>query len=108
LTSGGLGPLTYAYGGLPFGCSSQDSATLTCTPTVAGTYSITVVVTDAASRTTSAAVSLTVGQAVASPPPMTLFGLAAWEAYVLFAVLGIAVGIGIGVAFAGRKRKRPT
>ena len=37
--------LTFAYAGLPAGCVSQSLANLTCTPTAAGTFDITVTVT---------------------------------------------------------------
>ncbi len=45
--SGGTPPLSYAYSGLPSGCSSINSSLLSCRPVVAGPYGIAVVVTDA-------------------------------------------------------------
>ena len=45
--SGGSAPLTYTWSGLPAGCVSGDSATLTCSPTVAGPSTVSVNVTDA-------------------------------------------------------------
>ena len=45
---GGYGTFTYAYSGLPPGCTSADVALLTCTPTLAGKYSVTVSVHDQA------------------------------------------------------------
>ena len=36
--SNGVTPLTFSYGGLPAGCSSTNSSSLSCSPTVAGTY----------------------------------------------------------------------
>jgi YVTN family beta-propeller protein len=42
----GSGTLTYAYSGLPLGCSSSNGSTLACTPTVSGTYSVRVSAND--------------------------------------------------------------
>jgi hypothetical protein len=58
--TGGAAPLTYSYTGLPAGCTSQDAATMTCTPTAAGSYTINVTVTDANLKTASSTASLTV------------------------------------------------
>lgn len=58
--TGGSPPYNYAYSLLPSGCSSADTARLTCTPSVAGTYTILATVTDASSRTTSAKVTFNV------------------------------------------------
>lgn len=44
--TGGNSPYTYDWSGLPAGCSPANSDPLTCTPTSAGTYSVTVTVTD--------------------------------------------------------------
>lgn len=38
---------TFAYSGLPTGCSSSSLANLSCTPTVSGTYEVTVSITNA-------------------------------------------------------------
>lgn len=43
---GGTGPFTYAYATLPPGCSSSQVLEMVCTPTVAGTFNVSVVVTD--------------------------------------------------------------
>ena len=62
VTAAGYGNLTYMWNGLPSGCSSQDSANLTCAPTSAGTYNITVTVTSSAGpQVTSLPVTLAVG-----------------------------------------------
>lgn len=62
--SGGTPPLSYAYTGLPAGCSTTNASSFTCTPTATGAYSITVVVTDAVAKTATQSTPLT----VASPP----------------------------------------
>ena len=52
--SGGTAPLSFAWSGLPKGCSSADSQVLACTPNAAGTYTVKVTVTDGAGATVSA------------------------------------------------------
>jgi YVTN family beta-propeller protein len=44
--SGGTSPDIYSYTGLPEGCLSSDTASLTCTPTVSGTFTVRVFVND--------------------------------------------------------------
>ncbi|MCI4363431.1 MAG: hypothetical protein L3K13_03900 [Thermoplasmata archaeon] len=46
-SSGGSGPYSYSYSGLPPGCLSQNLSALTCTPTRAGNYTVHAYVTDA-------------------------------------------------------------
>jgi len=57
---GGYGTLTYNYSGLPPGCTSEDTSTLSCTPTQPGHYNITISVHDQAGDYASHVVSLTV------------------------------------------------
>jgi len=55
--TGGAGPYSYAWSGLPVGCLTENTANLTCQPSAAGSGTVTVVVTDenggSASTTTS-------------------------------------------------------
>ncbi len=55
-TSGGVIPYQYAFAGLPIGCTTADSSSITCQPMQPGEYLISATVTDAlaVSRTTSA------------------------------------------------------
>ena len=46
LASGGYPPYSFAYTGLPPGCSSSNSTVLACQPNRAGNYTITVAVSD--------------------------------------------------------------
>lgn len=59
--SGGSGGYTYTWLGLPPGCSIANTASLTCTPSGSGTFSIYVNVTDSGGRSaTSSSLSFTV------------------------------------------------
>jgi PKD repeat protein len=46
--TGGHGPYTETYQGLPTGCASQNSSTLACVPTAVGLYSVRVAIVDSA------------------------------------------------------------
>ena len=56
----GTGALSYGYLGLPPGCSSQDVAVLDCVPATAGSYNVSVTVTDTVGATTAATSALRV------------------------------------------------
>jgi DNA-binding beta-propeller fold protein YncE len=58
--SGGAGELAFAYEGLPAGCSSTDSSSVTCTPAVSGVFQLSVNVTDSLGASANASTSLTV------------------------------------------------
>jgi hypothetical protein len=58
--NGGTGRFTYAYAGLPPGCYSADLAIMACDPTLPGTYSVTVNVTDQAYHSVTGSTTLVV------------------------------------------------
>ncbi len=59
--TGGDTPYALSYAGLPPGCATANSSTLACTPTVPGTYNVTVTAVDRLGLSnTSAAVMITV------------------------------------------------
>jgi hypothetical protein len=63
-TSGGSGGNTYAWAGLPTGCTSSNSLTVYCTPGVSGTFEVKVTVTDSNGfSVTSPAASITIHSA---------------------------------------------
>ncbi len=68
---GGAGNYQYVWAGLPTGCRSNDSATLRCQPTGAGTFVVGVAATDSAGATSLTA-STTV--LVAPAPQVTVSG----------------------------------
>ncbi len=58
--TGGVTPYTYAWSGLPTGCSSSGAATDSCVPTGSGTFTVKVTVTDANSNVVSGTLSYVV------------------------------------------------
>ena len=59
--SGGSGGDSFSWSGLPTGCSTSNAASISCTPSAAGNYSITVSVTDSNGWTApSQSLSLTI------------------------------------------------
>ncbi|HTT16559.1 MAG TPA: hypothetical protein VMH49_04290, partial [Thermoplasmata archaeon] len=58
--SGGQSPYTYGYSGLPPGCSSVNSSTLTCTATTVGNYTVVLTASDAGGNVTKNAFVLQV------------------------------------------------
>lgn len=79
---------TYGYGNLPPGCSSlatDNSSLVSCTPTVAGNYSITAAVTDVYGKSASASVDFEV-----NPDPVVRS----------FDVSPTSVGIGVAATFS--------
>jgi hypothetical protein len=87
--SGGSGPYVYSYAGLPVGCSAGGASTITCTPTKAGTYAVTITVTDAANASSYSTVTVQVTQSTSMSE--------AWTPYIVVALLG---GVGIGAVLA--------
>lgn len=67
VVTGGTIPDTFAWFGLPAGCSSQDSERLTCQPTAVGSFTVSVVVTDDGGGRATAATHLNVTAASSGP-----------------------------------------
>lgn len=68
--SGGIGPFSFVYSGLPGGCSSANVSSLSCIPTATGSFTVSVVVSDTAHTTATASTLLT----LAAPPTPTTSG----------------------------------
>jgi hypothetical protein len=98
----GFGLLTYAYSGLPPGCTSVDAPSDSCTPTQVGTYTITVSVSDQVGdhQTHSVVVEVV--------PPAGPNGLAFLQAPWFHEVLGgvAAAGAVVAVVLIVRARRR--
>ncbi len=100
--TGGTAPYTYTWNGLPTGCASVNSPTLTCIPTVKGAYSVSVKVTDATGASvTSSAQTVSVTKAV-TPAATGLSNGLDWSILAL-AVVGLVVAL-IGLFLALRRR----
>jgi hypothetical protein len=67
--TGGTLLLHFAYTGLPTGCSSSDTSTLSCTPSAPGAFRVAVTVTDGRGNRTYSNLSV----AVESPPTIVVF-----------------------------------
>jgi hypothetical protein len=83
-SSGGIGPLSYGYFGLPGGCRSANLSRLSCTPAVAGRFSLTVELKDSAGDFAQANATLLVRAAPSLAP-----GLSPWT-YVVLAIALLA------------------
>lgn len=109
--SGGATPYSYAWNGLPSGCHSADSAQLTCSPSVAGYWNVTVTVTDAngISHTSSpvevsATTSSSGGGGSGSSSPGSSLSSTDWALIAVVIVVVAAVGVVLAVR---RKPKAP-
>ena len=69
--SGGTAPYVERYQGLPTGCQSQSTEQLTCTPTISGSFTVVVTVTDAQGRSANDSLVLVV-QAPSGYPTVSL------------------------------------
>ena len=104
VTLGGnvTGEATYRYSGLPDGCSSVDASTLSCTPSVTGSFTLEVEVNDSAAHFANATASLTVTQTSPAPASTpTNSGIWLW---IILAVVIVAALLLI-VIWARRRRK---
>ncbi len=97
--SGGTAPYTITWSGLPSSCPSASSATLSCTPEGSGTYTIHVVVLDAAGASENA----TGSWSVSSAPTGLVIGLTA-----VLAIVGatVAACLVVGLLLLRRRSRR--
>ena len=93
--TGGAAPIHYAYTGLPPGCASTDANSLRCVPSQAGTYDVTVRLTDATGHQAQAQQTVMVLPAAA--PPNAHANVTSW--FDLFAAYGGALVVVIGFLF---------
>ncbi len=97
--TGGLGPFTYAWSGLPSFCTPPalpNASVISCAGAKPGTYSITVVLTDSLLHTAEASVTLTVS-----------FPVSVWEDVTIVAtVLAVVLAIVVVVQLIRVRRHR--
>jgi hypothetical protein len=104
LVTGGTGVLSYAYAGLPVGCSSHNASTMSCTPNGTGVFNVTVTVTDSLGATSAHSVQVTV-QAASAKSPATFLGLSGdWGYYLLIGVILVVILIIAAVILTRRSR----
>ncbi len=98
--SGGSGNLTYSWIGLPPGCASANTSSITCRPTAVGSYEVSVNLTDSNGfRVHSGSLSY----AVTSSPTL---GLTPLEEYTLLAEITAIALIVVAVVWIRRSRRR--
>ncbi len=97
--SGGTGNLSYTWTGLPGGCSSQDLATISCTPSQTGNFRISLSVTDSLGRSANGSVNVTV-----SKGPL---GGAGSTTYLALAAI-VVIGLGAVIALVSARKRRAT
>jgi hypothetical protein len=100
VVSGSNGPYTFTYTGLPAGCTSQNTSTLSCTPTATGTFTVTVFVNDSAGFGVSSTTSLTVNSST------TTSGMSSTLLLIIIVVVVVVV-VAVVALLLLRKKKKP-
>lgn len=98
--TGGVGPYTYTYTGLPAGCVSQNLSVLPCVPNAPSSSSVVVKVTDRQGHTSIASTSITVTS-------LGLFGTSGGTTWLPFALLAmVIVAALLGALYLRERRHR--
>ncbi len=99
--TGGLGPFSVSWSGLPPGCNgTAEAANLTCTPTAAGTYIVTASATDANGMTVTSLLLVTVDAGIlGAPTPVAVT--------VIIVVLIVAVVAAFLLLARSRRKRSP-
>lgn len=105
--STGYGVLTYNYSGLPPGCTSEDLATIICTPSQVGTYHITVSVHDQVGDHQTHTVVVNVVPSRSSTASGGIFSGALGYALIGGGVAALLL-ISIILLYRARKKRRPS
>lgn len=98
----GYGTFTYSYSGLPPGCTSADVSVLTCTPTQAGKYSVTVSVHDQAGDHQTHTVLVNI-----VPSSNNFLGLPGYAGYLLIGAIVVAGVVGTTLLVLKKRRSSP-
>ncbi len=107
VVSGGTAPFVFDWTALPVGCHPADLASLNCTPSEVGTFTVFVSVNDSSSpvrsgeNSTQIVDNLTAGTTAAASPPIG-------EIYLFAGLLGVAAAVAstLVVLFARRRNRR--
>lgn len=101
---GGSSIFTFVWGGLPTGCPAANQSTIRC-PVPAGSYTVTVRVTDTIGGSANA--TLSTSTVAASGGGSTFLGLPALEGYAVLGVVLVAVVAAAAVIMLRRRRAAP-
>jgi hypothetical protein len=106
--SGGTLPYAFSYSGLPNGCASNNSAMLACVPRGAGTFNVTVIITDAKGSVAKGTLSLVVTEApsITSSKGGFLSSITSFD-WMIIALAAVVVLLVLLAVYLGR-RKKPT
>jgi hypothetical protein len=108
--SGGTGPFSVSYQGLPWGCTGSDAMQVSCTPSVSGTFAVVATATDAVGYTVAQPVALVVNPAPGSGGSGTggfgVFGTSSFAQGVLVGLVVLAVVALAGGAWATASARR--
>ena len=108
-STGGAGPYSYAWAGLPDGCASSGSSTISCQPTVARNYTVSVTISDRAheNRTASTWVLVTAASSGSGGTGSGSLLSGSSGIYVLLAVIVVAAIAAVAVVALWRRRSSP-
>ncbi|MGC2290036.1 MAG: hypothetical protein WA688_09310 [Thermoplasmata archaeon] len=101
--SGGTGPLSYQYSGLPLGCSSNAS-TFSCLPNRVGVYNVTVTAIDVYGYTSSETLNVTVTVTGAVKTTSSGIGNTGWA--IVIGILVVGALVTIALLFQARREER--
>ena len=99
--TGGTRPYTLSWAGLPVGCASANATSIVCSPSVAGTYTVRILMVDADGRTAEANLTWVATPAPA-PAKSGIAGIPLPE-FVLIVALAAAVVVLLLILFLRRK-----
>jgi hypothetical protein len=99
----GSGVFTYKYTGLPAGCSTSNTSSLTCTPTATGSFIVTVTARDTLGESATAQAYLN----VTAKSSTSVLGLPATTFDLLLVALIVLVAIVAAVVVMRRRKNAP-
>ncbi|MCI4318689.1 MAG: hypothetical protein L3K23_00960 [Thermoplasmata archaeon] len=100
--TGGTGVLSFVYAGLPTGCASANASSLSCVPKAAGSFALSVTVTDQLGASTQSNATLVVSP---TPPSSSSGGGSPFGSpYLLLGIVLAVVVAGVVVLLVVRRR----
>jgi PKD domain-containing protein len=104
--SGGSGALHYSYSGLPDGCTTANTPSLTCTPSATGQYPVQVVAVDGQGMSSTSAATAAVENPGSSSGGLGALGgeIGGVPTLVVVAAVAVAAGV-VGLVFYRRAQR---